>query len=233
MSTREQDLELWKQWKRTKSRQDASRLVNNFMPLVRRDISRYYSNQAPSVVDATAKKLILEAAESYNPTMGVALSTHVRNYMKKMNQESDAWRSPIKIPENRKYKHGTFMQANQDLQESLGREPTISELSDKLSWSQAEVKRMLLEIRGEYSEDRPFVSTYNPSQSLEEEMLDYIYYDLTSKEKLLLEYTTGYGGKPKLSNPEIMKRMNWNQNQLSYERRKLADKIEGMLRGHR
>jgi len=235
MPTRQdEDIRLWKQWKKTKSPQDASALVNQMMPLVRNDISRYHNNMNPVVVEAHAKDLILQAAENYDPNKGVAFSTFVKSYMVKMNQRSDGWVTPMKIPDHRRNKYNTFKNSYEDLAEKNNREPTIEELADDLRWSQAEVKRFLSEIREGYSEDRPFMSTYIPNQSAEEEIIDYIYHDLSPREKLLLEYTTGYGGKPKLSNKEIMKRMNLNQNQLSYERKKLADKIEKvMLSGHR
>lgn len=229
MPIKEDDITLWKKWKKDKTPSNAADLVNQLLPLVKSDIQRHSRNIPYAIAEAHAKDLILQAAENYNPNSGASLSTFVKSYMVKLNQRSAAWRTPMKIPEHRSYKYNNFKQSFEHLAENLNREPTVAELADHLKWSQAEVQRFLKEIRGEFTEDRPFISTYNPKQSSEEEMIDFIYHDLTSREKLLLEYTTGYGGKPKLSNPEIMKRMNINQNQLSYERRKLSDKIERML----
>lgn len=228
-SYREADNELWRKWKKSKSPQDASNLVDHLLPLVRSDIQRYSTNMSYPVVEAYAKDLILQACKKYDPNKGVALATFVKTYMLKLNQYGNTWRSPMKIPEHRAHKHSKFKRSFDDLSMNLDREPTISELADHLKWSKAEVTRFLNEIRGEYSEDRPFVSSYNPKASLEEDMIEYIYFDLTSQEKLLLEYTTGYGGKKKLSNKEIMQKLKINQNQLSYRRKLLADKIDRML----
>ena len=49
------------------------------------------------------------------------------------------------------------------------------------------------------------------------------------EEKVLFEYTTGFNGKPKLSNPEIMRKMNLTQAQLSYKKTLLTRKLKRLL----
>ena len=228
-STREQDIMLWKEWKKIPSPDNSSKLVNQLLPLVKNDIYRFSSNIPYSVVEGQTKLLILEACRNYDPKSGTALSTFVKSYMIKLNQYNDLWRSPIRIPHNRTYKFNTFKSKIDEMHDSLGREPTIEELSDSLKWSQAEVSRFLKEIRHEFTEDRPFVSNYMAKNSQEKELLDFIYHDLSQKEKLMFERVTGYGGKKIMNNEELCKLFKINQNQLSYEKRKLIEKIDGML----
>ena len=227
--SKEKDLELWKKWRKTPTQDNASLLVNQLLPLVKRDVYKYSANIPYSIVEGQAKILILEACKNYNPSTGVALSTFVSSYMIKLSQHNEAWRSPIKIPANRAGKYHVFKNTIEELQHSLGREPTVHEIADELKWSKAEVQRFLKEIRQEFSDDRPFISNYHQSQSQEEEMIDFIYHDLTDKEKILFERTTGYGGKVKLNNDQLCKLLNINQNQLSYEKKKLTDKISNIL----
>lgn len=230
MPIKDEDIALWKKWKKSKSPQDASELVNHLLPLVKNDIYRNSKNMPYPVVEAYGKDLILQACGKYDEKSGVSLSTFVKSYMIKLTQMNADWRSPIRIPENRSYKYNTFKTNYDELSDKLERDPTISEIADNIKWSQAEVKRFMNEIRGEFTEDRPFMNNSQPKQSYEDEMIDFIYHDLSSQEKLLFEYTTGYGGKPKLSNDQIKKRMNWNQNQLSYEKKKLVDKIDRLMK---
>jgi DNA-directed RNA polymerase specialized sigma subunit len=227
---KEEDLKIWSVWKKNKSPSNATKLVNHFIPLVRTDIARYSSNMAPAVVEAHAKDLILQASDKYSRSEGVALATFIKSYMRKLSQRNSDWRSPLKIPAHRAYKYPIFKDGYEELANNKNREPTVSELSDHLKWSKAEVTRFLNEIRKEYTETKPFVASYIPQQSYEEEMLDYVYHDMTTPEKLLFELTSGYGGKPKRHSKEIMKIMNWNQNQLSYNKKKLVDKIQEVMK---
>lgn len=226
MSTKDLDQQLWQQWHKTGNPQDASNFVNQMKPLVKNDIYRNSRNAPYALVDAHATNLILEAGKNYKPNHGTTIGTYVKSYMPKLIQRNSEWRTPMRIPETRAYKYSTFNNAQEELKSKLGRDPTIAELSDYLRWSSAEVKRFIRESAQEFTDDRPFASNYNPKPSLEEDKIEYIYHDLGINEKRLFEYTTGYGGRPKLSDTEIMKRMGWNRNQLSYEKKKLVDKID-------
>ena len=232
MPAREDDITLYKQWKKHPTNENASLLVNQLLPLVKQDVYRYSSNIPYAIVEARAKILILQAAQNYDPKYNVALGTFVKSYMVKLNQFSDEWRSPIKIPAHRAAKYDTFKTSFEQLSNVLNREPNVSELADHLKWSQAEVTRFTKEIRKEFTDDRPFMSNYEPRKSVEEDMIEFVYHDLSPTEKILFEFTTGYGGKPIIKNPEIMVKLKWDQNKLSYEKKKLADKIELMLKGH-
>jgi DNA-directed RNA polymerase specialized sigma subunit len=229
MPIREDDLIVWRKWKRDKSPVNTSALLNQLIPLVKNDIARYSNNMPYAVVEVHAKELILQACENYNPNSGVALSTYVKSYMPKLIQRSGEWLGTIKVPAHRRDKYNVFKNSYETLNEKYGREPNSQELADHLGWSHAEVVRFQKELRSELSEDRPVYTNYNPNTSKEEELLDYIYHELTAEEKLLFEYRTGYGGKQKLSNPEIMKKMGWNQNQLSYKIKSLEEKIDRIL----
>ena len=226
---KEQDVLLWKKWKKDPSKENASIMVNHLLPLVKEEVFRYSNNMPYNVVEAHAKGLILQACQNFDPKQGAELSTFIRSYMIKLNQLNEAWRSPIKIPAHRAYKYNTFKNTFETLAQGLDRDPNIHELADELSWSKAEVERFMKEIRREFTDDRPFMTSYNPKQSLEKEIIDFIYHDLTAQEKILFEYTTGYGGKPVLDNTALGKRLGMSSNQLSYEKRKLIDKVNLML----
>jgi DNA-directed RNA polymerase specialized sigma subunit len=231
ISEKDKDLSAYNAWKKYKSKENANKLVEQLLPLVRNDIYRYSNNVPYAIVEANAKMLILQAVEHYDSKSNASLATFVKSYMIKLNQLNEGWRSPITIPSNRAPKYGPLRNAVESLSSSMGREPTTQEIADYTSWPRKEVERLLKEIRSEYTDDRPFATDYNPKVSQEEDMIDFIYHDLSPQEKLLLERTTGYGGKKKLTNPELMKTLGMTQNQLSYAKKQLADKVERMMKG--
>ena len=60
-------------------------------------------------------------------------------------------------------------------------------------------------------------------------MVEYIYHDLSPEEKIIFEHSTGYSGKPILSNPELRDKLDMTQGQLSYRKRKLREKIKEQM----
>ena len=62
--------------------------------------------------------------------------------------------------------------------------------------------------------------------------VDYFYHDLQPKDKRLFEMTTGYNTGKTYKNKEIMKSLNMNQNQVSYAKKRLKDRLNKVLDGN-
>jgi DNA-directed RNA polymerase specialized sigma subunit len=104
--------------------------------------------------------------------------------------------------------------AGQELQDSLGREPSDAEIADKTGIS---VKRLvaLRTYRRPVAEGRanwenpegevfgPAVVNETPQSILE----DFIYHDLNPKDQLILDYSLGRNGRPQLNGRDIALRV--------------------------
>lgn len=186
---------------------------------------------SPQVIQAEAKLQALKAFKTYDPGKDVKLSTHVHNYLQKVNRLNYKYQEIFEVPEQRRIKYQTFQKAKQDLEDSLRREPTAEELADHLHWSRAEVGRFLAEARVEFSDAQPHSSDLAVHDTADATLMAYIYNDMAPKQKLLFEHTTGYNGKPVLSNPELMKKLRMTQGQLSYAKKQMTQDIKKIQQG--
>lgn len=209
------DLELWRQWKKTKSPADLQKLLTQMNPILLREVNKWAPSMSRSFLEAEAKRLAVEAFEGYNPNAGTALSTYVASRLPKLSRVVYATQNTARLSETKNLLFHTYHTATNELRERHGREPTNDELADHLGWAPKKLEQFQRQSqRKEFveSEDHPDVD------DAEDHLVDYIYHDLTPLQKSIFEHSTGYLGKPKLSGAEMMKKLNITQGQLSYQK---------------
>jgi DNA-directed RNA polymerase specialized sigma subunit len=226
MSVADKDLELWEKWNKRKSQANLSKLLDQMTPIIKNAVRQYSGSLSPVILEAEAKIQAVKAFHSYNPSMGTKLSTHVINYLQKINRLVYKHQELYSVPEDRRIKYHTFDSIRSHLKDQLDRDPTGEELADNLKWSRSEVNRYLSEDRRELSESMPISNDADFFRAGDSAMTAYIYNDLNPTEKVLFEHTTGYGGKPILATPQLLQKLNMTQGQLSYMKKNLVDKIE-------
>jgi len=227
MMVQDKDLELWEKWRRSQSQVDLSNLLEQVKPLIKTVAQQYAGNISPAILEAEAKIQAVNAFKSFDPSRGVKLSTHLMNQLKKTSRFAYKHQEIYSVPESRRIKYHTFESVKSHLRDKYDRDPSIEELADSLKWSNSEVKRYQREDIRELSDSQPLSSDIGFYKKDDTAMLAYMYNDLNPQEKLLLEYTTGYGGR-QLSNTEIKRRLNMTQGQLSYAKKNLTNKLKGM-----
>lgn len=196
------DLELWRKYKAG----DVSakwELLRKFQGVIVSN-ARKMSNVRPySVVEAELKELTLKAFDTYDPSKGAKLSTHVVNMYKKVSRGNISSQHAIRIPENVHFKFKPITEATAYLTEALNREPTHQEIADYTGWSLPKVVDATSRLRRELVESKqtfdPGVNRLDPTQ----QAFFYAYSVLDNQGKYILEHTTGYGGKPELPDSKI------------------------------
>jgi len=225
-SRSEKDIKMWETWKQTPTPDSLGVLITQMKPVIYKATQINQGALSPAVIEAEAKLQALKAFKTYDPAKNVKLSTHVTNYMQKVNRINYQYQDIYSVPESRRIKFTTFNNAKERLREELGRDPTAEELANDLKWSRSEVQRFFSEQRYELSDSQPHHSDLGMHDTRDKTMLSYIYNDLTPQQKLLLEHTTGYGGKKILDNSGLTKKLGMTQSQLSYSKRQLAGIIK-------
>lgn len=228
------DYKYWEQWNKTKDDKDLSVLLKQVNPLIQYSVFQQKGSLPTPIIEAEAKLQAVNAFKTYDPSKGTKLSTHLTNYLKKVSRLNYQYQEIYKVPEARRIKYQTFTTAKDELTQKYGRPPTVLELAEKLNWSNAEVSRFLSESKQELSDSQPLSNdTKFYGDNSDSTMLAYIYNDLPTKDKLLFEHTTGYGGKPILDNNELAKRLEMTPGQISYAKKKLVNKIVDVREGAR
>lgn len=222
----EKDLQYWSAWKAKPTPDNLHNLIKQVGPVIHNAVKANQGTLSPQTVLAEAKIQAVSAFHSFNPKMGVKLSTHVTNALQKVNRLNYKYQEIFEVPEQRRIKYKAYQNAKAHLEDTLGRSPNLEELAHELKWSKAEVTRFNQEARTEFSDTQPYSSDLASHKTTDETVMAYIYNDLTNKQKALFEHTTGYGGQPVLSNPQIMKKLDYTQGQLSYAKKQLIDIIK-------
>lgn len=198
-------------WKATPTPKLTTALLNKLQPTMDRAVSAHIGQNNP-ILKSRAKQMALGALRSYDPYQA-KLSTHLFNQLQGLKRVSRKQTQVIGVPERISLAQGQMLQAEAELQERLGREPTNNELADHTGLS---LKR-LRQIRQAPSNAMP----EGYYQSLGDEAggeggwtpgvmsgptdayLELVHGDLTPDNQFILEATLGLHGRKKLSNQQI------------------------------
>lgn len=224
MSAAEKDIAYWTAWRAKPTSDNLHNLLKQVTPVLHNAVKANQGTLSPNVIMAEAKIQAVGAFKTFDPKMGVKLSTHLTNSLQKVNRLNYKYQEVFEVPEQRRIKFKTYQNTKTHLEETLNRQPTSEELAHELHWSMAEIERFEQESRKELSDSQPISSGISGKDTTQNALEAYIYHDLpTPEHKLVFEHTTGYGGKAQLSNPEIMKKLKITQGQLSYYKKTLRD----------
>jgi DNA-directed RNA polymerase specialized sigma subunit len=232
----QEDFELWQSWKKDPSDETLTPLVQQMQPLVNKVVNTYALADVPeSAVRNVANIYLIKAIETYDPYkvgktgQPAALATHATWKLKKVKSWVAQHQNIGRIPDHRVDRIADFKQGKQELTEQLGHPPDARTLASHLGakWSVAEVTRMEKELQPALIASRSLEVDLLPEieSSKERDVLRYIYEDLDADERLVLEYSLGLNGKPKLSATEIARMTNYSQPKISRIRRKIDQKL--------
>lgn len=198
------ELDIFNQWKRTQDPKHFQELYGSMKNLIH-DASRkaaYGSNIPESAHRVWAAQNFLEALKTFSPGKGAALQTHVHTAVhQKAKRLNYLYQNLGSISEQRATQVGLYQSEYQNMRDKLNREPSAAEIADQLGWSTKMVGYMQKELRkdlalGEGTEDTPFFES-----SVDEEILDYVYYELSPQEQVVYDYIFGKHGRQKFRKP--------------------------------
>lgn len=220
------------QWQKTKDPELFADLIIRYQPVVNSVVNRYSTvGVAPATLRAQATSQLIKAFNSYDPNKGAQPTTHIWNNLQKVQRIASESQISGHIPEHRNLKRATFTIVKQNLEDRLGYEPSTSELADELNWNKKETARMLNEIQGETTASKAEFDFYGNSITREHKdkaLVDYLYHDLSGKDKVIFEHTFGYAGKPILNNKGIAKKLRVNEMFVHRSKKRLSNKIREM-----
>lgn len=235
MDTKKKDIELWNNYKATNKPEDRAKLLRQFEPIIFKQVNKWSGVVPNSVLTNEAKLLALKAFDTYDPKKGTQLSSHVVNNLAPISRVVYSHQNTARLPENITLKIRSYNQAVDHLTTVYGREPTTDELHQELGWPVNELNRIQNYMTKDLVESKGGLNDkfYSNDEDEDADLLNALYFDLTPQEKQIMEYRAGFNGKPKLSNPEIMKKLGLNQSQFSYKLTLLTNKIQRLTEGRR
>lgn len=218
------------QWQKTKDPQLFADLVVRYQPVVNKVVGQYRTvGVSPATLRAEATTQLIKSFKSYDPKHGTQPTTHVWNNLKKVQRVASESLMSGHIPENRALKRSTFTIVRDNLEDRLGREPSTSEISDEIGWNQKEVARMSHELGGEATASKASFDFYGNAITKEQPdkaLVDYMYFDSSGPDQVILEHTFGYAGKPILNNKQIAKKLRKNEMWVHRAKKRLSQQAQ-------
>jgi len=218
---------VWRRWKRKKDKKDLSYLLTHVDPVLQRRVNQFASAPvSQAAIEAEAKKQAVIAFGTYNPKKGASLKTHVGHRMSKLYRYVAKRQNIGTIPEHRVMKINTFQKTKELLNEQKGREPTVIELADELSWSPNEISRMEAELRKDLGHSLSFQDHAFINFNQNVEAINFAYYSLAPQEQLVYDYSVGAHGKSQLKTSQIARKLHVSPSQISKMKKNILKKIE-------
>lgn len=219
---KQKDIEAYNKWKETGDKASLGLLIKQLHPIIYSQVERTSGTLPKAALSAEAKKWTYKAIESYDPSKGASLSTHILNYLPKIRRLNYKFQNSARLPENLQLQYSNFQTGVSHLQETLGREPTDDEIAKHLGWT----KPLVVRFKGSLYDDlvesvsqRPNeVTQFNENKFL----LDHILNQLNPQEKFILLES------PNMTAQEAADHLGVNLSRWNYMKSKLKDKILAM-----
>ncbi len=173
-----------------------------------------YGRPSPTL-RSRAKVISADAINKYDPSKG-KLRTHLMYHLQGLRRYSTREQQVIRLPERVSLDLYRIREAENELKDTLGRDPSVAELADRTGLS----KRRIGYVRkaqpgmaegslapvGEPGEEQAQLGPAVQSASGEEAWQNFVYHDLGPMDQLIMEHTLGLYGKPILPKKEIARK---------------------------
>lgn len=221
-------------WQKTGDKELGNKILHRLKPIITNAVIRNAGNPDP-VLMSRARLLVLKSLKNYDPSKG-QLNTYVFNVLQGIKRYRFQFMSGVHIPESARLQKQQLDQISLELEEQLGRPPTVEELADKTGWSAKRIQHLqqLSESLSASTLDS-FMET-NPGGfqvqgprregGVQDEIWqEVVYQELDPIDKKIFEWTLGYKGGKKLPNEEIAKRLKLTPGAISQRKKKIQQKL--------
>lgn len=219
-------MEHYNRYKETGDMRDRTKTLMALQPVLFKKHQQLAGSLPDSALKTEISKHAINAIETYDPTKGAKLSTHVFNHIAQASRLNYTYQNAVRMSEDKqqgKFKH--YKKALDDLNSELNREPTDAELATRLGWTKKEVDDMKSSLFSDIFESRQEVAEEKSQFSDDKTRMNYVMENLTPMEQKFFKDKAVRG----LSQAEMTERHGMDVNKLNYTGRKLTDKIRGLL----
>lgn len=228
---KKKELKLWEDYKYKGDTKAAKELYDSMAPLIHGYTRGWSQTGVPAVaISSFGRQLFLRALDDYDPTKGAGLGTHVRNHLGwRINRFVRTYKNVARVNEKKDSMIKSFKSAHEYLEVKLGRTPSVLELVEELQIPESQVRDLIKSVRKELSASGLEMSGFEAESKLDprmQESLNALYYEASGEEQLILEYSFGWKGRPKLQPVDISARTGISQPKISQIRKRLAERFE-------
>lgn len=222
------EMEMWLDWKKSgKDPQKLEPLMQSMNKIVKSTTHKFSGvDIPPQMVEAEAKKHMIEAFHDYSPNKGAKLSTHVWGRQKRVGRFVQKHQNLARVVESRAQRWGDYTSARDLLQQELGRAPNASELGNRMKVSKREAGRFIAEDRRDLVQTGLDQNAFIHTPTQDRIVLKMVEEDLTPEEKAVYERMFGFNGAQKQSPGQIAKSLRLHPSKVSRLSASISKKVE-------
>lgn len=219
------EMDHYNNYMQTGSVRDRTRTVMALKPVLFKKHQQLAGSLPDGALSAEITKHAINAIDSYDPTKGAKLSTHVFNHIAQASRLNYTYQNVVRMSEDKQQgKFKFYKKALDDLNSELNREPTEQELADRLGWKIKEVADLKAGLFLDIFESRQEVMQEASQFSDEKTRMNFVMDNLNPDEKKFFrDKTSG------MNQTEMAMRHGMDTNKLNYTGRKLTDKVRSLL----
>lgn len=209
-------------------------LLRRYSTMLRIKARGYSRAPVPeAAIEGEAMKLLLYAAEKFNPKGGTQFKTFLDTYLRGLYRYTARNQNIARIPEHQVMEIRRYKNTKDIISSQKDREPTHEEMADALGWSPAQVQRLESNLSRRDVAASGMVTTPEVKRLNEkmEELLEFEYFSrMSPTEKLVYDYSLGRHGRVRLESVKDMaKRIGVTEGEVYAAKRTLAHKVMARL----
>lgn len=182
-------------------------------PIVQKGVQMYGGSNP--LAQSKAKLLALKAAQKFDPSRS-RLQSHMITNLQELQRIGRKQQEIIKVPERTLLENYRLNQGKQELEDTLGREPTDAEISDHLGISLDRLTKIRKfqpgisssQAEGDETNSSVPASHLPGAKDNSDYWANIVYQDLGPLDQKIMELSLGMFGNRQLSNLEIAKKLN-------------------------
>lgn len=226
-------------WKNNPNPTTTGALVRAVRPVIDKGIRSYGGGgQSPTpIIRSKAKQIVMDSLDRYDPKQA-KLQTHLMEQLKGLYRYAGQQKNILSVPERVTLDRQHLDESSKELQDWLGREPSDKELADKTGLSLKRIKyvRQLQNpvsegtyaSRNEQNLGAPLLPPVE--QQNEDAWVNFVYHSLAevknSSLPIVMEYTLGLHGKPRLSTAALAQKLNVSPGRVAQLRAQVQTKLD-------
>jgi len=215
-------------WKKTPSPATNAAMLTLLRPHIDKAVSMHLGQgSANPLLTSRARRMALDALPRYDPSRA-KLSTFVTNELQGLKRVRRQQSQVVKAPERILLDRAALQEREQELRDSLGREPSDMELADWSGFSLARIAkvRQFQPAVATGTLENAGVSPGMQETPLSDTWVQLVYGDLSATDQRILEHTLGLHGRRRLSNQEIAAKLRLSPGAISQRKKKIQELLD-------
>jgi DNA-directed RNA polymerase specialized sigma subunit len=222
----------YKAWKAQDTPETRAAMLKALSPVLSKALTTYGGND--KLMSGHAKLLALKALPSYDPQRG-RLDTHLLSQLQGLQRIAGKQQQLINIPERVVIDYNKLQESEKELEDKLGRGPTIGELQRQTGLSRSRIAKIRKASPGisagslaptEENDLSSVASRIIGDDRDVQAWLDFVHDDLNPTDQLIMEQLLGMYGKPRATTKEVAKRLGITPGAVSQRTKRIQQLID-------